>query len=62
MVFAEDGDVRDDVHGGDVTGDDDEAGESGVAGAGGGGLAQGLDDFLDTALEGVVLGGYRFLC
>ena len=56
VVFAEDGQVRDDVLRGDVAGDDDDAGEGGVVGRGRGGLAEGLDDLLDAALEGVVLG------
>lgn len=58
MVLAQHGEVADDVLGGDVAGDDDDAGERGVAGGGGGGFAERLDDFLDTALEGVVLGSY----
>jgi hypothetical protein len=36
VVLAQDGDVRDDVHRGDVAGDDDDAGEGGVAWCGGG--------------------------
>lgn len=56
MVLAQDGEVGDDVLGGDVAGDDDDAGEGGVAGGRGGRLAEGLDDLLDAALEGVVLG------
>lgn len=55
-VLAEDGDVADDVHGADVAGEDDDAREGGVAGAGGGRLPEGLDDFFDAALEGLVLG------
>lgn len=58
VVLAQHGEVADDVLGGDVAGDDDDAGEGGVAGGGGGGFAECLDDFLDTALEGVVLGSY----
>lgn len=56
MVLAQHGEVGDDVHGGDVAGDDDNAGERRVAGSRGGRLSEGLDDFLDTALERVVLG------
>lgn len=56
MVLAQHGEVRDDVLGRDVAGDDDDSGERGVAGAGRGRLAQRLDDLLDAALEGVVLG------
>lgn len=59
MVLAEHGNVGDDVHGGDVAGDDDDAGEGAVRGRRRGGFAEGLDDFFDAALEGVVLGGYR---
>lgn len=56
MVLAEDGDVRDDVRGGDVAGNDDDAREGGVGGGGCGRFAEGFDDFFDAALEGVVLG------
>lgn len=56
VVLAQNGEVGDDVHGGDVAGDDDNTGERGVARTGGGRLSEGLDDLLDTALEGVVLG------
>lgn len=57
VVLAEDGEVGDYVHGGDVAGDDDDAREGGVSGSRSGGLAEGLDDFFYAALEGVVLGG-----
>lgn len=60
MVFAENGDVGDDVHGGDVACDDDHAGEGGVSGGGSGGFAEGFDDFFDAALEGAVFGGYLY--
>lgn len=49
--------MADDVHGADVAGQHHDAGEGLVRGAGGGRLAQSLDDFLDTALESLVLGG-----
>lgn len=57
MVLAEHGQMGDYVGGGDVAGDDDEAREGGVTGGGGGRFAEGFDDFLYAALEGVVLGG-----
>ena len=57
VVLAEYGDVGDDVRGRDVAGDDDDAGEGGVGRGGGGGLAEGLHDFFDAALEGVGFGG-----
>lgn len=56
MVLAQDGDVGDDVHGRDVSREDDDAAADDV-GSAGGGLAQGLDDLLDTSLEGLVLCG-----
>lgn len=60
VVLAEHGNVADDVHGGDVGGQDDDAAGQGVGGRGwvaGGGLAHGFYDFLDTALEAFLLGG-----
>jgi hypothetical protein len=61
VVFAEHGDVRDDVHGRDVGGDDDNG--DGVAEVGGCdlGFAQRFDDFLDAAAEGLGLGGWVVL-
>jgi hypothetical protein len=61
VVLAQHGEVRDDVHGRDVAGDDDNARERGVAGGGRGRLSESLDDLLDTALQGVVLGGCEML-
>lgn len=58
MVLAENGNVRDDVLGGDVAGNDDKAGERGVSRASGGRLAERLDNLLDTTLEGASLGSY----
>ena len=58
MVLAEDGDVRDDVHGRDVGGDDDDGGRVVDVGASRVlRLAQRLDDFLDAAAEGLGLRG-----
>ena len=59
VVLAEDGDVRDDVHGGDVGGEDDNGGGRDLGGGrvGGGGFADGLDDFFDTTLEALLLCG-----
>jgi hypothetical protein len=59
VVLAENGDVRDDVHGADVGGEDDNSwGRDLSCGrVGGGGFADGLDDFLDTALEALLLCG-----
>lgn len=61
VVFAQNGDVRDDVHGGDVSGKNDDRGgniDGGVSG-GDGGLAESLDDLLDTALERLVDGSCK---
>lgn len=51
--------MRDDVHGGDVGGEDDDAGGL-VLGAGGGwgGFAEGFDNFFHAAFEGFVFGGW----
>lgn len=49
-VLAEDGDVGDDVAGGDVTGNDDDALVA---------LAERLDDLLDTALDVLGLGSCK---
>jgi hypothetical protein len=59
VVLAEDGNVRDDVHGADVGGEDDNGrgGDLGGGRVGGGGFADGLDDFLDTTLEALLLCG-----
>jgi len=58
VVLAENRDVRDDVDGGDVGGQDDNAGWEGVGDGwvAGGGLADCFYDFLDTALEALLLG------
>lgn len=65
MVLAEYGDVRYDVHGGDVGGEDDDAegllllwSGGGGGGGGGGGFAEGFDDFFYAAFEGFVFGGW----
>lgn len=56
MVLAQDGDVRDDIHRGDVSGENDNSGGDidGGVGSRDSGLAERLDDFLDTALERLV--------
>lgn len=59
MVLAQHGQVADHVGGGDVARDDHDAGEGGVVGRGGGGLAERLDDFFDTTLQGVGLGRWE---
>ena len=51
MVLAENGNMRDYVHGGDVCGEDDDAMGSGGDAGGGGGFADGFDDFFDAAFE-----------
>lgn len=57
VVFAENGDVGDDVHGRDVGGNDDDGGR--VVDVGGVSralrLTESLDDFLDTTAEGLGL-------
>lgn len=56
MVLAQHGNVRDDIHGGDIGGKDNESvGGGGSVGSGGGGLAESLYDLLDTTLEALVL-------
>lgn len=59
VVLAEDGDMRDDVHGGDVGGEDDNGRGRDLGGGrvGRGGFADGLDDFFDTTLEALLLCG-----
>jgi hypothetical protein len=59
VVLAENGNVGDDIHGGDVGSEDDNtAGDGdGSVGSGDGGLAESLDDLLDTTLERLVDGG-----
>ena len=59
VVFAENGNVRNDVHGRDVSGDDDDGGGVGQGGTGacGSGFAQRLDDFFYAAAEGLGFGG-----
>ena len=60
VVLAEHGNVGDNIHGRDVGGEDDNAvgdRDGGVRGRDGR-FAEGLDDFLDTALEALVDGGY----
>jgi hypothetical protein len=59
VVLAKYGNVADDVHGGNVGGEnDDTGGRVDCAGDASGGLADGLDALLDTALEGLVLRSY----
>jgi hypothetical protein len=61
VVLAQNGDVRDNVHGGDVGSENDNAGGDVDLGVGGGDrrLAEGLDDFLDTTLERLVDSSYK---
>ena len=54
-ILTEHGDMADDIHGADITGEDDDAREGSVAWARGGRFPQGLDDFFYAALEGLVL-------
>lgn len=55
MILAQDGDVGDDVHWRDISSKDDNTGGSSniIATRR---FSEGLDDFLDTSLEGLVLG------
>lgn len=60
MILAKHGEVRDDVHGGDVGCDDDDGGGVGEATRRrriGRRFAQVLDDFLDASAQGLVLRG-----
>lgn len=59
VVLAQDGNVRDDIHGGDIGSEnDDTAGDIDLSvGGGNGRFAESLDDFLNTTLEGLVDSG-----
>lgn len=59
VVLAQDGNVRDNIHGGDIGSEnDDTAGDIDLSvGGGNGRFAESLDDFLNTALEGLVDSG-----
>ena len=60
VVLAQNGDVADDVHGGDVCGEDDDSRGKSRSRSGRvtcGRLADGLDDFFDAALKALLLGG-----
>jgi hypothetical protein len=61
VVLAQNGDVRDNVHRGDVGSENDNARGDIDLGVGGRDrrLAEGLDDFLDTTLERLVDGSYE---
>ena len=60
VLFAQDGDVRYDVHGADVCRNDYDTGrESGGDWVRGRGLAYGFNDFFDAALEAFLLCGYK---
>ncbi|KAF3398574.1 hypothetical protein F1880_006332 [Penicillium rolfsii] len=61
VVLAQNGNVGDNVHGGDVGSENNNAGGDVDLGVGGGDrrLAEGLDDFLDTTLERLVDGSYE---
>lgn len=57
MILAKHRDVGDDIHGGDIGGENDDAVGGGGGGRGGEGrLAESLDDFFYAALEGLGLG------
>lgn len=59
MLLAVDGKVHDDLVGGDVAGDDGDAGNLVCVGRGlEGGLAEGLVDLLDTTLQGACFPGW----
>lgn len=58
-VLAQHRDVADHVHRADVAREHYDAWERGVARPGGGGLAEGLDDFFYAALKGLVFGSCR---
>ena len=53
MVFAQHGDVGDDVHGAYVCGEDDDG--EWMGGGGCGGFADGFDDFFHAAFKDAVL-------
>jgi hypothetical protein len=59
VVLAENGNVGNDIHGGDVGSENNNTagGADGSVGRRNSGLAESLDDFLDTTLEGLVDGG-----
>jgi hypothetical protein len=56
VVLTQNGDVRDNIHGGDVGSENDNTGGDIDLSVGGGDrrLAKGLDNFLDTTLERLV--------
>jgi len=56
VVLAQHGDMGDDVHGRDISGDDDDGG--GVGRVRGARFAQGFDDFFYAAAEGFGFGGW----
>ena len=58
MVFTQDGDVRDDIHRGDIGCEDNDAGAGNVASSLGR-FAQGFNNFFDSTLQGLVFRGYR---
>lgn len=60
VVLTQDRDVRDNVHGRDIGGEnDDTVGDTDAGvGSGNGRLAESLDDLLDTALQALVDGSY----
>jgi hypothetical protein len=59
VVLAQDGDVGDDIHGGDISSEnDDTAGGLDLSvGGGNGRFAESLDNLLNTALKGLVDSG-----
>lgn len=61
VVLAQNGNVRDDIHGGDISSENDDGGGDidGSVGSGNSGLAESLDNFLDTTLERLVDGSYK---
>lgn len=64
VVLAKDRNVRDDVHGGDISGENDNTVGDGDGGIGGRNsrLAESLDDLLNTTLKGLVDGGWKCGC
>jgi hypothetical protein len=61
VVFAENGDVRDDVHGRDIGGDDDDGRGVSERGVRGFGFAQRFYDFFYAAAERLGFGGWGML-
>lgn len=64
VILAKDGNVGDDVHGGDIGGENNNTVGDGDGGIGGRNsrLAESLDDLLNTTFKGLIDGGWKGGC